>query len=49
MKSPTQTLSVASPLQVDSNLRDLILQTVTFENVLSRLGVQLPSGLVPQN
>ena len=44
---PTQTLSVASPLHIDSNLRDLRIQTVTFENVSSRLGVQLPSGLVP--
>ena len=32
---------------VDSKLRSSILQTVTFENVLPRLGVQLPSGLVP--
>ena len=39
--------SVASPLYLDSKLRSLILQTVTFENVLSRLAVQMAGGLVP--
>ena len=47
IKSTYVDASVALPLFLDSKLRHLTLQTVTFENVLLRLGLQLPSSLVP--